>query len=156
MRKIIIGLLSQLLLLEITYGADPDLEKRVKQLESDVVISQEQTTDLEHKISNSVSISGYADVEYVNSTETGKKPGFGLHHFSLFFKKNISKQWRFFSEVEYEDGPFIEFDPTGGACNSACSGTIFLEVMNFDYENWVIKDEFTNINTPEELKKYKK
>ena len=33
---------------------------------------------------------------------------------------------------------------------------LHMAVMNFDYEKWVINDEFTNINTPEELKKYKK
>jgi len=131
MRKIALGLVSQLLWLSPSYGTEQDLESRIKQLESEIAINQEQAADFDHRLNNSVSISGYADVEAIRSSEAGSKPGFGIHHMSLFFKKVIDPKWRFFSEVEYEDGTQIAFEDTGDC--TKCSGAVYLESMNFDF-----------------------
>ncbi|MCI0508276.1 MAG: porin [Gammaproteobacteria bacterium] len=83
-----------------------------------------------------MNISGYTDLEYHDSSAPGAEPGFRLHHMSLFFEKRITDQWRFFSEIEYEDGPFIEYNYNGSNVDSECEGCygkIFLEAMNFTY-----------------------
>jgi hypothetical protein len=70
-------------------------------------------------------VSGYADVEYKMSDKKGANDGFRMHHLSLFFTKQWSEKWRFFSEIEYEDGPKFEGD--------TADGKIFVEAVNIDY-----------------------
>ncbi|MDH5326278.1 MAG: hypothetical protein OEZ68_08710 [Gammaproteobacteria bacterium] len=106
-------------------------EEKLNKLLDDNTVAQEMGMDLEKQLQSRVKLSGYADVEYRQSSLEGSNDGFRLHHFSLFVSKNISERWRLFSEVEYEDGPFIDFG--GGSNCSNCSGQLFLEAMNIDY-----------------------
>ena len=91
-----------------------------------------------------MNISGYTDLEYHNSTKTGTEPGFRLHHMSLFFEKRLTDKWKFFSEIEYEDAPYIEYDYVDDDTNSDCKGCygkIYLEAVNFTYA-WDPKAQF--------------
>jgi len=107
-----------------------ELEKRIENLETDIEMREDETEDLKKKIDKAINISGYVDVEYVEDDRSSKRSGFRLHHMSLFFTKQLSDRWKFFSEIEYEDGPFIE----GPDDPNDVKGKIFLEAVNFDYE----------------------
>ena len=113
-----------------------DVREQLNVLKDEVLILQDQLEETNIANSNEMKISGYADIEYHNSTATGKEPGFRLHHMSLFFEKRVTDDWKFFSEIEYEDAPFLEYDFTNSSTDSTCDGCygkIFLEAANFTY-----------------------
>ena len=113
-----------------------DVREQLNILKDEVLILQDQLEETNIANSNEMKISGYADIEYHSSTATGAEPGFRLHHMSLFFEKRVSDEWKFFSEIEYEDAPFVEYDFTSSSADSACDGCygkIFLEAANFTY-----------------------
>lgn len=113
--------------------ADDTLEQRVRKLESDLELSREQTQQLRQQQQVDVDVSGYVDFEYSGYSETpGKESGLRMHHLSLFFTKQLTDKWRFFSEIEYEDGPNFEGPETAGALKSD-DGKIFVEAVNTDY-----------------------
>ena len=124
-----------------------EVDQRLKKLEGDVAVTQAESDDLTNRFKNNMSVTGYADTEYITTNEPGKDDGFRIHHLSLFFKKQISEDLRFFSEIEFEDGSY--FDPakaaaiSSGTLTSASgvsdaktvgSGKIFAEAVNFDYQ----------------------
>lgn len=123
------------------------LEKQVEQLHDEVAFLQEQLEETTVANSNRMSISGYTDLEYRYSTEENFEPGFRLHHLSFFFEKNLSEDWKFFSEIEYEDAPKFESegqtvevddgDPNTDNPEAAvfkdANGKIFVEAVNFTY-----------------------
>ncbi|MFZ2540333.1 MAG: hypothetical protein WAW75_01015 [Gallionella sp.] len=111
-----------------------EFDERLKKLESEVEINREVISDAAESFKNNMSVTGYADTEYVSTNKASSKEGFRIHHVSLFFKKEISEDWRFFSEIEYEDGPYYE--PSKATITNAQtvgSGKIFAEAVNFDY-----------------------
>ena len=90
-------------------------DKRFEQMEkelNDLKIRMDavEAADEENRynLSKIVDISGYADVEYYHTDQEGENDKFRIRHFSLFFNKDIQKEWRLFTEIEYEDAPFIE------------------------------------------------
>jgi hypothetical protein len=101
-----------------------EIDQRLKKLEGDVAVSREETDDITNRLKNSLSVSGYADAEYV-TTNSGGKSGIRLHHLSMFLKKQVSDDLRFFSETEWEDAPYA---------SGTTQGTIFVEALNFDYQ----------------------
>jgi len=101
------------------------LEQRLSVLEEELKLTQEEAADSAERINNAVMIGGYADVEYVKTNDTAMMGGFRMHHLSLMFKKQVSDDLKFFSEFEYEDGPWM--DGTDGA------NAILVEALNFDY-----------------------
>jgi len=109
-----------------------ELETEIKKNDETVSILQDQVSLLEKSLNSQLKISGYADVEYKSSSVFDEPNSFRLHHFSLFFKKQINEKWRFFSEIEFEDAPKIEFDGDPTNCKG-CSGKIFVEAVNIDY-----------------------
>lgn len=125
-----------------------EVDQRLKQLEADVAVSREETDDLANRLKNNLSVTGYADVEYITTNKTATDDGFRMHHLSLFFSKHISEDWRFFSEIEFEDTPFYEpskatnttVTDSGGDtasvpnASTVGSGKIFAEAVNFDYQ----------------------
>ncbi|MFV2058920.1 MAG: hypothetical protein ACC707_20870, partial [Thiohalomonadales bacterium] len=122
-------------------------KKEIMAVLEDKGIAEDIALDIETQMTTAMKISGYADVEYIKTSKENDKPGFRLHHFSLFFTKKINDKWSLFSEIEYEDGPVFEGDntnvpvvtpgPGGGESTAtqlkASSGKIFLEAMNVDY-----------------------
>ena len=119
------------------------IENRLENLETGLEIAEEANAELRTELENRMRISGYVDVEYV--VKDKNDPGFRMHHLSLFFQKKLSDKWRFFSEIEYEDGPKVDNEegntvevntPTGTtnvADFSAAEGKIFVEAINMDY-----------------------
>jgi hypothetical protein len=137
-----------------TPGEETDLKRRVQLLEQqnddlkksydsfvtsvtktikEGALAQDSAIDLEQQIHSKLQASGYADVEFRNSSTAGESPGFRIHHFSLILTKQINPQWRSFAEIEYEDAPRVEFKRGSPNCQGECSGQIFLEAMNVDY-----------------------
>lgn len=106
------------------------LKERIDALEVETRLNKEDYDALLEELEGKIKIGGYVDLEYTQDSRDQIKPGFRIHHFSLFFKQKISERWRFFSEIEYEDGPSFDFRDglTAGA------GKIFVEAVNFDYE----------------------
>lgn len=104
------------------------LKKRI----DDVEINEEDTRQNLSSLANLVDVSGYADVEYITTGQPGQNNKFRIHHLSLFFNKNIQKQWRFFSEIEYEDAPRMEAVAANDTLNKA-QGVIFVEQMYIQY-----------------------
>lgn len=95
-------------------------------LEEEIAVLKEDTAELNSRLDDAMSISGYTDTEYnVNDKPGGNSNGFRIHHMSLFFEKRINDQWRFFSEIEYEDGPKFE--------GTTAEGKIFAEAVNLSY-----------------------
>lgn len=138
-RKIVLLLfVTTTFLSATTWAADQsdDVREQLNVLKDEVLILQDQLEETNIANSNEMKISGYADIEYHNSTATGAEPGFRLHHMSLFFEKRVTDDWKFFSEIEYEDAPFVEYgytdDDTDSSCDG-CYGKIFLEAANFTY-----------------------
>ena len=118
-----------------SWAADnEDLQEQINNLKDEVVILQDQLEETNVSNANRMNISGYTDLEYHESTAPGAEPGFRLHHMSLFFEKRITDKWKFFSEIEYEDAPYLEYEYSGPDVDSVCEGCygkIFLEAVNF-------------------------
>lgn len=114
-----------------------DIDQRLKKLESEVGLAHEESDDISARLKNSMTVSGYADTEYVSTNVEGDA-GFRIHHLSMFLKKQVSDDMRFFSETEYEDAPYVSpaaptTPPTPPQTNNI-SGKIFVEALNFDYQ----------------------
>lgn len=105
-----------------------NLHKRV----DDVEIADEETKQIVMDVANLVNVSGYADVEYKLTNQPEQNNKFRIHHLSLFFSKNVDKDWRVFSEIEYEDAPRIESNNTADTVNKS-QGLIFVEQMYLQY-----------------------
>jgi hypothetical protein len=107
-----------------------EIDQRLKKLEGESAVNQAETDDIATHLKNSMTVSGYADAEYV-TTDVPGDAGFRLHHLSMFLKKQVSDELRFFSETEWEDAPYVSGDPGSSVTRS---GTIFIEALNFDYQ----------------------
>ena len=95
-------------------------------LEEEVTVLKEDAAEMNSRLDDMLTVSGYTDTEYTISKQPGDAShGFRLHHLSLFFEKRITEQWRFFSEIEYEDAPKHETGTT--------QGEIFAEAVNLSY-----------------------
>ncbi|MGD8569695.1 MAG: hypothetical protein PVJ39_16540 [Gammaproteobacteria bacterium] len=120
----------------VSAAQDNDMQDQLNALKDEIVILQDQLEETNVSNANRMNISGYADIEYHNSSKNNEEPGFRLHHMSLFFEKRLTDQWKFFSEIEYEDAPFSEFEFTDSGTDSQCPGCygkIYLEAANFTY-----------------------
>ena len=106
------------------------MEEQIRILKDDIEVLQDQLEETSQDNFNRMSISGYTDLEYHEASDPSVEQGFRLHHMSLFFEKRITDAWKFFSEIEYEDGP--KFEAEDGTFKDA-EGKIFLEAVNFTY-----------------------
>ena len=117
-----------------------ELEKRLEQLEAEAEIYREEADEQSSRDETPVQINGYVDAEYQVDSRSNVDAGFRLHHLSLFFKKQIAKKWRFFSEIEYEDAPKFEGEgkaqtaPAQGEIVDDAEGKIYVEAVNIDYQ----------------------
>jgi len=103
-----------------------ELRERVESIEA----VDEETAYSLGILSRLVDVSGYADVEYRLTDKDGENGGFRLHHLSLFFTKDIQKEWKLFTEVEFEDAPVIDY--TNDTLNRG-DGVFFVEQMYIEY-----------------------
>jgi len=78
------------------------IDQRLKKLEGEDQVNRAETDDIANRLKNGMSVSGYADTEYVTTNVPGDA-GFRIHHLSMFLKKQVSSDLRFFSETEWED-----------------------------------------------------
>ena len=162
--KTLAGATMLLLMPALGFSANiNEVNDRVENLEGSIELLEEANAELRTELDNKMHISGYVDVEYGRKKKEGSAAshGFRMHHLSLFFKKKISDKWRFFSEIEYEDGPKFDNEEgntldvitsvTGNDSNtdgnidsistestsvsdfSAADGKIFVEAVNVDY-----------------------
>ena len=123
-----------------------EAEEKIQNMEQEIMFFKEQFYDVETELDKFMRISGYMDMEYLASDQKGSASGFRLHHFSLFFRKKIAEKWRFFSEIEYEDGPrYTSKDETITVSDTDTNaqtfatleeseGGIFAEAFNITYE----------------------
>jgi len=103
-------------------------QERIRGLEA----GQEELTT---RLDSSVKVRGYASVEYGINDQQAQNSGFRLHHFSLLFSKAIQKDWQLFSEIEFEDAPFIEAihaNPNNNG-TSTVQGKFLIEQMYIKY-----------------------
>lgn len=95
--------------------------------EDDLTLLEEEINTIKESRDTATKVSGYVDAEYINDSRPAAqrgKYGFRIHHMSLFVTKKFNRDWKFFSEVEFEDGVNTE----------AGIGTIFAEAINIDYQ----------------------
>lgn len=113
------------------------LKKRLNEVESD----QEETKNNIDTSSKYLNVSGYADGEYILTDAKTENDRFRIHHLSLFFSEDITKEWKLFSEVEFEDAPRIEANSSTDTINKA-QGILFVEQMYIEYTqsfNWDVR-----------------
>lgn len=111
------------------------LKKRLEEVETD----QEDTKQNYSDLSKLVDVSGYADAQYTLTNQPGENNHFRIKHLSLFFSKEIEKQWKLFSEIEYEDAPLIESNNKTNTVAKS-QGVVFLEQMYIQYRPAVDMD----------------
>lgn len=106
-----------------------DIKERVELVESE---TEETKLSI---LSGLVNVSGYADAEFHFTDAPDDNSRFRIHHLSLFFKKEIQEKWKFFSEIEYEDAPFFEYDDSTAAPADIDigQGKLFVEQMYIEY-----------------------
>ncbi len=109
-----------------------EAERKSKALEERLAVLEAEDEDFMHRLQEMVTVGGYADGEYIMTDKKGENNRFRVHHLSLFFKKQISEQWRFFSEIEYEDAPKISGTDDGSAIKDT-EGKVFVEVFTLEY-----------------------
>lgn len=120
-------------------ASNQELEERLNQLEESYQVAIEGLDDLNSLNERRMELSGYADVEYHNSDKADTYSGFRLHHMSIFFEKDFGDDWRFFSEIEYEDAPKFEGEgepqpaPAEGEVIDDAQGKIYLESITLTY-----------------------
>jgi len=98
----------------------------------ELVLMEEEIAAIKEIQDNAVKVSGYVDAEYIIDSRPiaeRDKYGFRMHHFSVFLTKNFGQNWRFFSEIEFEDGTQQD-----GLNPDANYGQIFAEAINITYQ----------------------
>lgn len=118
------------------------IEREVQELRKENEALKERITNVEaddeeirHNmglISRLVDVSGYADVEYVFTDKPEENNRFRIRHLSLFFTKDIQKEWKLFSEIEFEDAPRISSNAASDTLGRS-QGTLFVEQMYIEY-----------------------
>jgi len=111
------------------------VEERLSNLEDSLMLAEEANEELRAKSESAMKVSGYADAEFI--TEENNDSRFRIHHLSLFFHKQLDEKWRFFSEIEFEDGPVVDCEGCTGAttaANISANGKIFAEAINLTYQ----------------------
>jgi len=106
--------------------------------EDDLALVEEEINTIKDARDTATKLSGYVDAEYIDDSRDAAtiddKYGFRLHHLSLFITKRFNQDWKFFSEVEFEDGLFMDTGSLEGETFSNTSGSIFNEAVNIDYQ----------------------
>jgi len=83
-------------------ASDPaDTQERLDLLEA----GQEE---LSYHADHDMKVGGYASAEYYLTNQPNENSQFRIRHLSLFFSKKIQNDWELFTEMEFEDAPFIE------------------------------------------------
>ncbi len=113
--------------------ADMAAAGELDRLRERVEINEARLDDNESKFKDFMEISGYFDTEYHFTDRPADTAHFRLHHLSLQFSKKLAEKWSFHSEVEFEDGAFMEAEGDGTTLDKA-EGAILIETMYVDAE----------------------
>lgn len=104
------------------------LKKRLDSVEGD----QEEFRHNDELFSRLMEVSGYADVEYALTDQESVNNRFRIKHLSLFFTKDLQKEWKLFSELEFEDAPLVVSNNNTDTVTKS-QGLVFLEQMYVQY-----------------------
>lgn len=113
----------------------------IKKRMGDAEAEGEETRHSLGLLSKLVDVSGYADVEFIFTGQENENNKFRIRHLALFFTKDIQKEWKLFTEIEFEDAPRIESDPASDTVGKS-QGTLFVEQMYIEYHpatSWDIR-----------------
>ncbi|MBI5588721.1 MAG: porin [Deltaproteobacteria bacterium] len=133
-------------------------DERLDRLEQEMQELKKENTEIKKRIGNAetdgeelrhnmgllsklVDVSGYADAEFVFTGQQDEHNKFRVRHLSLFFTKDIQKEWKLFTEIEFEDAPRIESNPANDTVAKS-QGTLFVEQMYIEYHpymNWDVR-----------------
>ncbi len=119
----------------------------------DVALNQEvlgeSVSDLAARLEERAGLSGYYDFEY-NAANDASNSGFRQHHVSLFVTRTW-RQWRFFTEVEFED--FRAHDGDGEAVDGAGAVSVESAWAEYLHADWLhvrggkfLLPEYWNVN----------
>jgi len=86
----------------------------LEEVARDTEVLKESVAELHGALTDRAELSGYYDFEYFNSNRDGDPSHFNQHHVSLFVS-HTWKDWRFFTELEWEDGAELEDGDGTGA-----------------------------------------
>jgi len=86
----------------------------LEEMSLDTEVLKESVAELHGALTDRAELSGYYDFEYFNSNRDGDPSHFNQHHVSLFVS-HTWKDWRFFAELEWEDGAELEHGDETGA-----------------------------------------
>jgi len=86
----------------------------------DQEVLNESVSDLAAQLEERAGLSGYYDFEY-NAANDASNSGFRQHHVSLFVTRTW-KQWRFFTEIEFEDFKVHDGDSEVGDTKNPITG----------------------------------
>lgn len=127
------------------------LKKENEALKNRVDAVEGEGEEIKHGLgvlSKLVEVSGYADTEFTFTDNENENNRFRIRHLSLFFTKDIQKEWKLFTEIEFEDAPRIESNIASDVVNKS-QGTIFVEQMYIEYHPKVTWDlRFGRFLTP--------
>ncbi len=121
-----------------------ELRRKVETIETD---DEQMRHDL-GTVSKMVDVSGYAAAEFYHTDQDGENDRFRVRYLSLFFTKEVQRDWKLFTEIEYEDGPKVESNTATNTVKSS-QGTIFVEQLYIEYHpslDWDVR--FGRVNTP--------
>lgn len=113
----------------------------IKKRMGDIETEGEETRHSLGLLSKLVDVSGYADAEFIFTGHEDDRNRFKVHHLSLFFTKDIQKEWKLFTEIEFENAPRIESNPANDTVRKS-QGTLFVEQMYIEYHpatNWDVR-----------------
>jgi hypothetical protein len=113
-----------------------ELKKENKELENRLITVEAFKEEDESVTAELIKISGYADAEYYITEQEGENNKFRVRHFSIFFETNIEEKWKLFSEVEFEDAPFIESQHTTDVAE-VVQGKFYVEQVYTEYQGEV-------------------
>ncbi|MEK6759582.1 MAG: porin [Deltaproteobacteria bacterium] len=140
-------------------------DERLDRLEGELGILKKENAELKHRVetmetddeqmrhdlgtvSKLVDVSGYAAAEFYHTDQDSENDRFRVRYLSLFFTKEVQRDWKLFTEIEYEDGPKVESNAATNTVKSS-QGTIFVEQLYIEYHpslDWDVR--FGRVNTP--------
>jgi cell division protein FtsB len=104
-----------------------ELQELLEEVESESLDAQDSL------ISDLVKISGYADAELRITSNKNDNNSFRIRHLSLFFSKRVQEKWKFFSEIEFEDAPYVESVHVTDDADTV-QGKILVEQVYIEYQ----------------------
>lgn len=119
-------------------------------LSFEMELLRQDMTSLNDRVDDKVRINGYYDFEYITDNAKSSYGHFRQHHMSIFLARDWDN-WRFFTEVEFEDGVALDGD---GATASGV-GEVKIEYAWVEHTfsdalalrgGWMLLPQYWNVN----------